>query len=142
MKLADIKVAINDLIKSEFPSIEIQSTDVEKGFKRPTFFVQLDTLSRDSGQFVSNRSMVARIYYFPSERYEYSIEAMDIQDRLESIINLNFRVLDRVITIDETRAQMIDGVLEFEFDFEFIDKSGAYRDDDGDLMEVLEIGDR
>lgn len=142
MKLSDIKKAVNSLIKSEFPNIEIQATDVEKGFKRPSFFVLLDNVDRDTWQFISIRSMTVRIYYFPSDRYRYSLETMDVQDRLESIFNLNFAVRDRVITINETRGQMVDEVLEFEFDFEFDDKSGAHRDGDGDLMEVLEYANR
>lgn len=122
MKLKDIKKAINEMITSEFPDIEIQAADVEKGFERPSFFVEMDNLFRDSRQFGSIRSMTIRIYFFPGDRYKYSLELMDVQDRLESIFNLNFAVKDRVITIDETRGQTIDGVLEFEFDFEFHDQ--------------------
>lgn len=142
LTLKQIKLAINEILIENFPDIEVQSTDVRKGFKRPSFFVQLDTQSRDSGQFVSNRSMIVRIYYFPSDRYEYSLEILEMQDDLENVFSLNFAVQDRVITIDETRAQKVDGVLEFEIDFEFTDKSAAYKDDsDKELMEVLHYGD-
>lgn len=142
LTMKQIKLAINEMLLENFPDIGIQSGDIRKGFKRPSFFVQLDTLGRDSGQFVSDRSMTVRIYYFPTDRNEYSIELLEMQDDLEDVFSLNFAVQDRVITIDETRAQEVDGVLEFEIDFEFTDKSAAYKDDsDKELMEVLEFGD-
>src|SRR5690625_5080190 len=142
LTMKQIKLAINEMLRENFPDIGIQSGDIRKGFKRPSFFVQLDTQSRDSGQFVYNRSMIIRIYYFPSDRYEYSLEILEMQDDLENVFSLNFAVQDRVITIDETRAQEVDGVLEIEIDFEFTDKSAAYKDDsDKELMEVLHYGD-
>jgi hypothetical protein len=135
--LKQIKLAINDMILAKFPAIEIQSTDVKEGFNRPSFFVQLDNIGRDTKLYVSERGLTTRIYYFPEDRYNYSLEIMDIQDSLESIFNLNFKVGNRTITISETRGQEIDGVLEFEFDFEFVEPVDV--SDNSDLMGELEI---
>jgi len=136
LTLKQIILAINEIILAKFPTIEIQSTDVKEGFKRPSFFVQLDNIDSDTGLYFSKRSMTTRIHYFPSNRHNYSLELMDIQDDLESIFNLNFGVDNRVITIQETRAQTIDGVLEFEFDFGFVESKEIA--DEGVTMEELE----
>lgn len=135
LTLKQIDKAIADMLNNHFPDIEIQSSDVEEGFKRPSFFMQLDNINTDTRQYYAIRTMTARIYYFPSSRYEYSLEVLDMQDQLNSVFNLNFPVGDRVITIDETRSQVIDKVLEFEFDFEYHDYIKL--DDDGDLMQEL-----
>lgn len=123
LTLSQIKKAINDRIIAKFPTIEIQAADVEEGFTRPSFFVRFDNLIWNTRQYFSERSMTVRIYYFPSDRYVYSLESMDVQDSLGSIFNLNFNVVDRVLTINEVRGQTIDGVLEFEFDFEFVEST-------------------
>lgn len=135
LTLKQIKLAINNMILEKFPDIEIISRDVSEGFVRPSFHVMFDNIDRDTRFYVSERSMTVRIYYFPSDRYEYSLEILDIQDSLESIFNLNLEVEDRVITINETRGQQIDGVLEFEFDFDFVESNE--REDKGELMEEL-----
>jgi hypothetical protein len=136
LTLKQIILAIDEVILAKFPTIEIQATDVKEGFKRPSFFVQLDNISSDTGLYFSKRSMTTRIYYFPSNRHNYSLELIDMQDGLESIFKLNFEVENRVITIAETRGQTIDGVLEFEFDFEFTEKLEI--EDLGDPMEELD----
>lgn len=135
LTLSQIKKAINDRILAKFPTIEIQASDVEEGFTRPSFFVRFDNLIWNTRQYFTERGMTVRIYYFPSDRYVYSLESMDVQDSLGSIFNLNFNVADRVLTINEVRGQTIDGVLEFEFDFEFVESTTEVAS--GDLMQEV-----
>ena len=137
LTLKQIDKAIGDLILNHFPNIEIQSTDVKEGFNRPSFFVKLDNPIRDTRLYSSNRSMTVRINYFPKSRKDYAIDLMDVQDELETVFNLNISIADRTITIDETRAQVIDGVLEFEFDLEF--SEAVEIEDDSEIMEELEL---
>lgn len=137
LTLKELKLAINDLIIAKFPAIEIQATDVREGFKRASFFVELVNLDRDTRQYVSERSVTVRVFYFPASRREYALEIMEVQDDLESVFNLNFKAAGKVITINETRGQTIDGVLEFEFDFMYHDKIEIT--DDSDLMQDLEL---
>lgn len=140
LTLKQIKLAIIDMIMTKFPDIKIQSTDVTSGFKRPSFFVTIDNVNRDSRLYHSIRSMTIRIHYFPSDRNKYSLELLDIQDGLESIFNLNFKVEDRVITINDTRSQEVDGVLEFEFDLNFLESNEITQTGElGELMSDLEL---
>lgn len=139
LSLKQIKLAINNMLITKFPSIDIQSTDIKEGFNRAAFFVTIDNVNRDTRLYHSERSMTIRIHYFPSDRYKNSLELLDIQDDLESIFNLNFIVEDRVITIDDTQSQVVDGVLEFEFDFNFLESNDIT--ETGELMGELEIGD-
>lgn len=136
LTLKQIDRAIAGILAAHFEDIEIQSNDVQEGFKRPSFFVVLDNIGTDTRQHYLVRTMTARIYYFPTDRYNYSIEVLEMQDKLNNLFNLNFVVEDRVITISETRSQIVDRVLEFEFDFEYHDFIKP--DDDGkDLMQEL-----
>jgi hypothetical protein len=135
LSLTTIKKVINDKIALKFPAIEILSNDVKEGFSRPSFFVKLDNITKDSRLYTTEKSITVRIYYFASNRYQNDIENMEKQDALEEIFNLNFTAGGKTITIDETRGQIIDSVLEFEFDFNYQDPN--YVEDDSELMEEL-----
>ncbi|KYG92355.1 hypothetical protein A0U40_05270 [[Bacillus] sp. KCTC 13219] len=115
----DIKKAVNQ--KLNVLGVEINSKDVSEGFSRPSFFVQLENPTRSSEEDQVHKSMTVQIYYFPTDRYEYSIEVLDMQENLEELFDLKLQVKDRLINIDETHAGTTDGVLSFSFDIEFYD---------------------
>ena len=138
----DIKKAINSVLKNSFPEIDIQSRDVEKGFKRPSFFVRLDNMRSEGGVYYTFKEMTCRILYFAQDRHESSIENMDTANILMGLFGLNFMVVNdegktKVITISDSRAQLVDQVLEFEFDFSFYQDNGV--EDVSDLMQELEL---
>ena len=133
-----INKAINDKIKAEFPQIEIQSSDVEEGFTRPSFFVLLETNRVEPYQFNCLRDMTCRILFFPTDRYKYKEEAYDVIDRLEKLFGLTLSVGDRVITIDHAEPRVVDKVVHYDFDFTYFDDS-PYEDsgENQDLMQEL-----
>jgi hypothetical protein len=116
----DIKKAINTKLSQEF-GIEINSRDVQEGFNRPSFFVQLENSVRSGDETQVHKALTVRIYYFPTDRYEYSIEVLDVQEQLESIFELKLRVMDRFFNINESESVTSDGILNFSFDIEFYD---------------------
>lgn len=116
----DIKKTINSSLKKKF-NIEINSKDVSEGFIRPSFFVGIENPIRSSDETQVHKSMTIQIYYFPTDRYEYSLEIMDVQEQLENLFDLKLKVNDRYFNIDETRSNTTDGVLSFAFDIEFYD---------------------
>ncbi|MFH5187670.1 DUF6838 family protein [Paenibacillus sp. TAB 01] len=132
---AGLNKAINDKIKVEFPGIPIQSSDVEEGFKRPSFFVSLETNSSETFPFQVQRDMTCRILYFPRDRHVFKEEAYDVQDRLERLFGLNFPAGDRTITIDSASTDIIDKVLHYDFDFSYLEERAD--NDAGELMEEL-----
>ena len=121
---AQINEAINSAIKAEFPGIKIVSRDVEEGFERPSFFVQLETNRTETFQGSVRRDMTCRIRFFPTDRHQYKEEAYDVIDRLETLFGLNFQVGERTITIDGAVADIIDKVVHYDFDFSFYDDAG------------------
>lgn len=113
----DIKIAVNK--KLDVLGVEINSNDVSEGFNRPSFFVQLENNKRSSNESQVHKALTVQIYYFPTDRYEYSIELLEMQESLEELFDLKLRVKDRFFNIDETHALTTDGVLSFSFDIEF-----------------------
>ncbi|MEH7389652.1 phage tail terminator family protein [Bacillus sp. JJ1474] len=131
----DIKTAIVKKLDDEF-EIEIQSTDVIEGFHRPSFFVSFDNQNKSSNLDQIERSLTIRINYFPSDRYEYALEILDITEKLETVFDLKLPVLDRLININEVQSVVTDGVLEFSFDIEFFDGKEV---EEAEKMQELEI---
>lgn len=115
----DIRIAINNqLIKT---SIDINSRDVTEGFNRPSFFVQLDNARRFATEIQVQREISVYIYYFPTDRYEYDLENLEMQEVLEGLFNMKLAVKDRLFNIDNFSTNTTDGVLYCRFDLEFWD---------------------
>lgn len=134
----DIKIAVNALLTKEL-GIEINSNDVKEGFTRPSFFVSFDNQNRSSTVSQIEKSLTIRINYFPSNRYEYSIELMDIQERLENLFDLKLAVKDRFFNIIEATSTETDGVLDFSFDIEFSDaREVTYDEQPSEMMQTLQ----
>jgi hypothetical protein len=113
---------ITDMLISKFPLIEVQESDVEEGFKRPSFFISLDGISRDSRKYYSIRSITIRIHFFPTDRYIYSLEVLGVQQELEELFDLTIKVEDRVIPISDTSSLIVDKTLEFDINIEYYEK--------------------
>lgn len=114
----DIKLAVNRLIKGKF-NIEINSNDVEEGFERPSFFVQLEDGERFGYETQVHKSLTIRIYYFPKDRNKNSIELLDVQEQLENLFDLKLKVKERFFNIDSVQTNAPDGVLDFSFEIAF-----------------------
>lgn len=117
--LKDIRIAVNKQLNKT--GIEINSRDVEEGFNRPSFFVQFNNVGRQGNETQIERMLSINIYYFPSDRYEYAIEVLEMQDTLENLFDLKLRVKDRHLNVDDFQSFVNDGVLNASFDMEFFD---------------------
>ena len=133
--LKDIRIAVNQQLAKT--GIGINSRDVQEGFDRPSFFVQLTNNTRSGYEEQVHRSVTVQIYYFPSDRYEYAIEVLNMQETLEELFDLKLAVKDRLLNVDEFSSSLVDGVLNCQFDLEFYD--GKIDDEDVELMEELHI---
>jgi hypothetical protein len=134
----DIKLAINNLLIKKF-NIEINSNDVKEGFKRPSFFVSFDDMVRSSSTDQVEKSMTMRIYYFPTNKDNCSIELLDVQEQLENLFDLKLVVLDRKLNVLEASSVVTDGVLEFSFEILFfegkeVSPNLGYVDEDGNPL--------
>lgn len=117
ISLKDIRQAVNHQLN--VTGIEINSRDVSEGFNRPSFFVQLDNVKTFSTPTHVRRSLTVRIYYFPTERHENSMELLNMQEQIESLFVLHLKVKDRLLNIDDVDSTIIEGVYQAWFDLDF-----------------------
>lgn len=133
--LKAIKLAINEKIIAAYPNVIIQSKDIKEGFDRPCFYVDFRTgnLSTISPEF-SIRRLSVTIYYFPSDRYEYSIENLEVQETLEKSFLGKLIIDERHFIVHEVSSLVNDGVLQVSFDLDI----QSYNDEDlSDANELM-----
>lgn len=138
--LKDIIKTINTLLKANFPNVKIESSDNTEGFDRPSFFIAVD--SNSTGQqnaAVTTKKVGIRIYYFPTDEHNCSIELLEIQDGLDDLFSNGFLIdSDTYINLDEDGIDytITDNVLQALFYVNYMN----YKDLDADLeyMEELE----
>lgn len=140
MKIADIKTSINKAIFEKIPNYPINSNDIREGYKDGSFYVTF-TQSKKTMQnkYLYKRELGIRIYYFPKSKENYSIECYEMQDRLEGVFGRWLEIGDRTITINETDSLIQDKVLLFDFDLEVYESNEDSLENDGALMESLNI---
>lgn len=140
VKYTEIIKAINNKIKAKFPIIPIVSeSDVEEKIVRPSFMTTLDGINQqDFMGNVIDKTLTIRVFYFSSTRDKNKIENLGMIDSLNEIflednqIEANgFR-----ISIGETDVNIVDKVLEYNFEISF---SEDYERDYSDIGEIEEI---
>jgi hypothetical protein len=153
--LKDINTAIvnqvtNGLANTAYNTLKFSSTDIKEQVTRPSFFLEFD--SNKTGSFNANnkeRTLSAKIYYFPSDVSKYKIENMEIQGYLEDIF-LKYLVINDTfyININELDFSIITGILictmelytlEDISDEVFADTVQSTANDNTENMEDLEI---
>ncbi|KOS61722.1 hypothetical protein FJQ98_02960 [Lysinibacillus agricola] len=115
-----IKTTINKKLLSNF-DIDVSSKSANEGFTRPSFKVELDNVRREGYLTQVEKSCTVRIFYFPADEIDNSVELLDVQEKLGDLFDLKFTVEDRHLGINEPNFDEIDGVLQFEFDLQFFD---------------------
>lgn len=137
--LIDILKAVNDLINSKYPDIDIVDSDVKEGFKRPSFFTTVDDVSKADYLHSFKRSLTLLIYYFPQSRHSYKIDILEKIQGLEEVFNKSIKIKDRVIhLVEDMESDIVDGVLTVRMDLSYNDVN----DDESEkppLMNSLEL---
>lgn len=138
IKLEDIKLAINKIIKS-IPKAKLVSEDTTENLPRPCFKVIFcDYNASMCGTDNIEQSLIVRIYYFSSDLRKKSEEIMKIQELMLLKFIEPIRVTDTFVVhpkdyVDRT----VDGVLQISFELEFI--QSLNKEDASELMDSIEL---
>ena len=118
-KFIDIQAAIvSKLIKID-PEIEINSSDIEEGFKRPCFYV--DMLNGKVNNLMDkfqDKNLEFDILYFPKHPKKNQIDLLEMRDKLtESFVeNSYFNIVDDlVVQATDVDIFEVDKVLHCKF---------------------------
>lgn len=121
--ISKVIVAIKKKLNKAFPKIEVQMQDIEEGFKRPSFFIELANIkSKDFMKNFKDNSLTIRIVYFPSHPHKNQLELLKMMDELDKIF-----IEDNILELDvdfrteiyEADKNVVDKVLHYSFDIYF-----------------------
>jgi len=141
IELLDIRKTCVNLLKIHYPSIPTKSQDIEKGFVRPSFTVVFDDVSNVTLESLIETSLKVYIYYFPElNTDDYYLHLDDVKYKLPLIFGNKLAVNDRFLDVNEPTANVVDGIIVFEFDMLFYqDKPLSAKELETQLMQDLEF---
>jgi len=146
-KYKDILVALVKRLEILPGGIEVETQDVEEGFSRPSFFIELDNIKVNDFMKTSKiRDLTVRIIYFPTDKHINQVELLDMQELLEELF-IEDNYVEILPETEEREAVMVEvnnakfnknkDILQFQFD---IDLDEYYvRENNYEKMENLEI---
>lgn len=115
----DIQAAIVSKLSKSTDGIEINSSDIEEGFKRPSFFIDmLDTKVDNLMDNFQEREIEFDILYFPKHPKKNQMDLLEMRDVLTKIFveEKYFNITDDlVVEATDVNVFEIDKVLHCEF---------------------------
>ncbi|KJR48404.1 hypothetical protein UF75_1202 [Desulfosporosinus sp. I2] len=151
----DIKKSVIDVLKEKVSTIRTVANEELSGFKPPAFFVQMLPIGDTSSIDYEEKLMSINIHYFSEEKTD--LANLKMLDQLNTAFFNVLQIGARVITLKSKRHQLIDNVLQFKFELEFLndvdvvevndewvmstepDHSLGYTEETVELMQELEL---
>lgn len=141
--LADIRKAITTALKSKFQNIKVFFDDVENSAD-DYFYIEFTPKSKTIDDIYTNKIIKIDIDYVLALDENKKIDRRKLQDSISKIDILFrpiFKVKDRTFTVLETSTTIVDEILHFSFELDFVD---CLSDDEFDgieyeLMQNLEM---
>ncbi len=120
IKLTDLKLAINTVLKDNFPDHKRYADDIQEGYERPCFFVQMFPIAfdYDTVNYASSRLMFV-INCFSENGTQ--LENLKMYDNLKKAFGQSLQVGDRYLHLRNIRSDEADGVLQFKFDIDYLE---------------------
>lgn len=114
----DIKKYVIDVLKLRASTISVVANEQLSGFKPPAFFVQIMPISDTAYMDYEEKLLTVNVHYFSAEKTD--LANLKMLDQLNQAFFNTLSIGDRVITLQGKRHQIIDNVLQFKFDLEFL----------------------
>lgn len=118
-KFIDIQAAIVSKLRKIDSEVEINSSDIEEGFKRPCFYVDmLNSKVNNLMNKFQDKNLEFDILYFPKHPKKNQIDLLEMRDKLtESFVeNSYFNIMDDlVVQATDVDIFEVDKVLHCKF---------------------------
>ncbi len=115
----DIQAAIVSKLRKIDPEVEVNSFDIEEGFKRPCFYVDmLNSKVNNLMNKFQDKNLEFDILYFPKHPKKNQIDLLEMRDKLtESFVeNSYFNIMDDlVVQATDVDIFEVDKVLHCKF---------------------------
>lgn len=138
ISLVDIRDSLASLLRAGFPKWKVHFDNVERA-EAPYFYVELTPRATSLDEAYSQRKISVVISALAKQNGAGRVsrkELFEITDKLDGLIRPVFYVKDRAITIMDANSTIVDDILHYYFDLDFVD---AAERPHVDTMEELDI---
>lgn len=141
--LADIRKAITTALKCKFKNIKVFFDDVENSTD-DYFYIEFTPKSKTIDDIYTNKIIKIDIDYVLTLDENKKIDRRKLQDSISKIDILFrpiFKVKDRTFTVLETSTTIVDEILHFSFELDFVDclNDDEFEGINYELMQNLEM---
>jgi len=116
-----VRDAIMTKLNGHYPGTNIYGEEIQQGFSRPAFFVQL---LPEAGSVINaahrEKNLLVDICYFSSEAFPFR-DMWEVAADLDILVGSGVPVDDRVLNIIDPHPEIVDDVLHYQFKLMFID---------------------
>ena len=138
ISLVNIRDSMASLLKSGFADWKVHFDNVERPCA-PYFYIELSPRAKSLDDVYSERRIAVNIAAILPQNRAGRVsrkDLFDVADKLDGLIRPVFKVEDRVITITEANSVIVDDILHYYFELNFVD---AVEVAPVDKMEELEF---
>ncbi len=141
--LADIRKAITTALKCKFKNIKVFFDDVENSAD-DYFYIEFTPKLKTIDDIYTNKIIKIDIDYVLALDENKKIDRRKLQDSISKIDILFrpiFKVKDRTFTVLETSTTIVDEILHFSFELDFVDclNDDEFEGINYELMQNLEM---
>lgn len=145
---AEVIARFTRVLQGAFPDVPVQNTDINEGFQRPCFFLDLESVVTDRIGTYYEDVLSFRLYYFAADTYKGYLDLLKKRDTIINLLQDTTRLdpdeeSDKygfVIQADDTIQSSInqnDKVLQISFTVDLVQDDD--RLPDADLIDTLEF---
>lgn len=88
LSVIDIIRALSELVEENFPDFPVNDRDLEEGFPRPSYFVDVDNIKGENitANHVKETAEI-QLYFFAENIYSGFLELLDMKNELLSLLS-------------------------------------------------------
>lgn len=143
LSVVDVIRSLTELINTNYPQYKIIDCDVDEGFDRPSFFIDVEDVNTSwvATDYIKESSNI-QIVFFAENRYEGFLDLLDMKNNLTVLFDEPLYISDETseyyVSLLTTNSDLYkqDKVLTFNIQAELIQK--IERVDTSPYMEQLE----
>lgn len=114
LSVIDIIKSLTLLIESHFPAYPVNDRDLDEGFSRPSYFIDIDEIrgSSQTTEYVKEESDL-QIYFFAEDRYQGFLDLIDVKNQLLALLSVPLPLTDENdqtvahVTFDESPGKAL-----------------------------------
>lgn len=141
ISLLDIIEAIKQKLENSFQDAEIYISNLEEGFKKPSFLFAYHNLdNKSSNYYLVNKKLDMQIIYYAKEKQSGKGDGLDRLGAMEKLDNifgtLNLQVKNRNLSFQYSYGEA-DGHLTIELYFEYADDKPTQEEERETIQKII-----